>query len=111
MKTEDILKIITDTLNNKKATNVQAFDVKKLTPFYDYMLIASTSNSNHVKSLISHVNDLLKQYNKKIRNIEKDDSYNWIIIDCSDFIIHIFLESTRKFYNLENIWADANKIY
>ncbi len=111
MKTEDILKILTDTLNNKKAADIKTFDVRNLTPLYDYMLIASTSNSNHVKSLISHINDVLKQYKKDIKNIEKDDSYNWVVVDCNDFIIHIFLESTRKFYNLENIWADANKVY
>ena len=110
METENILKKIINTLNNKKAINIKVFYVGLLTPFFDYILIASGANIIHSKSLMLSLEEILIKNNKKIKNIESDKNYKWIIIDCGDILINIFDETTRTFYNLENIWADAKEL-
>ena len=107
----DYLKIIVDTLNNKKANNVKALCVKNICSICDYIIIADTTNSTHVKSLVDDLQFVLKLNNIKIKNIEKDENYNWIVIDCIDLIINVFHKNTREFYNLEKIWIDATEVF
>lgn len=103
---KEVKKIILE-LNKKKAINVKAFNVKNLTILCDYIIIASANNKTHVKSLADYIEIFLKENNKTIKNIEKDTSNSWIIIDCFDIIINIFYEKTREFYNLEGLWSDG----
>ena len=82
-----------------------------MTSLCDYITIASTSNSTHVKSLTEEVIKVLKENNKIIQNVEKDDNFTWIVIDCDDFIINIFHNREREFYNLEELWVDAEEVF
>lgn len=106
----DIIKQILKTLDEKKAQNIKIFNVTKLTSLYDYMIIASTSNSTHVRSLTDEVVEKLKKNNLQSFNVEKDDGYTWVILDCGYFVVNIFHNTAREFYNLEGIWADANEL-
>lgn len=105
----DVRKIILE-LSKKKAKNVRAFNVENLTIVCDFMVIASASNKAHVKSLAEHMEFFLKENNKTIKNIEKDTTNSWIIVDCFDIVINIFYEKTREFYDLEGLWSDALEI-
>ena len=107
MEIEKIIKNVVEKLNDKKANNVKAYSLKHLETIFDYFIIASTSNTTHVKSLSAEVELLLKKVNKKISHIEKDLNFNWVLIDCNEIIVNIFNEKTREFYNLESLWADA----
>ena len=107
MKTHKLIKIVLNKLKEKKAQNIKAFNVSALTNLYDYIIIASSSNSTHVKSLTDDVVEVLKINNKKIDNIEKDNNFKWIVLDCEDFIVNIFHNKEREFYNLEDLWSDA----
>ena len=106
----DVRKIILE-LNKKKAKDVRAFNVKNLTIICDYIIIASASNKTHVKSLADHIEIFLKENKKIIKNVEKDTSNSWIILDCFEIIINIFYEKTREFYNLEGLWSDGFEIF
>ena len=110
METKEIIKNVVEKLNEKKANNVKAYSLKHLDAIFDYFIIASTSNTTHVKSLSAEVEILLKKINKKISHIETDLNFNWVLIDCDEIIINIFNEKTREFYNLESLWADALEI-
>ena len=107
MKTNELIKIVLNTLEEKKAQDIKAFNVSNLTSLCDYIIIASSSNSTHVKSLTDDVVEVLKINNKIIDNIEKDDNFKWIVLDCKDFIVNIFHNKEREFYNLEGLWSDA----
>lgn len=107
MKTHKLIKIVLNKLKEKKAQNIKAFNVSALTNLYDYIIIASSSNSTHVKSLTDDVVEVLKINNKTIDNIEKDNNFKWIVLDCEDFIVNIFHNKEREFYNLEDLWSDA----
>ena len=107
---KSVIKNISKILDEKKAQNIKIFNVAKLTSLCDYIIIASSSNSNHVRSLTHEVIKILKENNIFSFNLEKDDGYTWVVLDCGYFVINIFHNLTREFYNLEGIWADANEL-
>ncbi len=116
MKTKDFLKIVVDILDKKKAKNIKIIKIDKLTTLCDYFVVVDSDNVRHVKSLVDAVEGGLSFAGKIPRKIEKDVNFSWVILDYWDLVIHIFHKDTRKFYDLENIWADgvevsANSIY
>jgi ribosome-associated protein len=108
IKAEETIKNIVDFLYDKKATDVRIFNVKDLTSICDYIIITSSSNTTHVKSLTEDLKEFLDV--NFIKRIEKDENFNWIVLDCDFLIIHIFHQNTREFYNLESLWSDAQEI-
>lgn len=110
MNTKEMLKSIVKILDNKKANNIQVIKIDDLTILCDYFIIADTNNVTHVKSLVDELEYELKQRNRIPNRIEKDKNSNWIVLDYQDIVVHIFHKDTRKFYNLENIWADGTSV-
>lgn len=110
MEIEEIIKNVAHMLQNKKAKNVRVLNLKNLNSIFDYFVIALTSNSTHVKSLTQEVEIFLKKNNKPILHTEKDENYNWVLLDCNEFSVNVFHEKTREFHNLEGLWADALEI-
>ena len=110
MHTENIIKIVTEKLSEKKATNIKILNLKGLNSIFEYFIIASSSNTTHVKSLTDEIELVLKKNNSAAKHIEKDDNHTWVLLDCVDFVINIFHENTREFYNLDDVWADALEV-
>ena len=110
MKTEDVLRLVVDILDKKKGQNVKIIKIDKLSTLCDYFVIADSDNVRHVKSLVDEVEEGLNLAGKAPRKVEKDVNFNWVILDYWDIVIHIFHKETRKFYDLENIWADGIEI-
>ncbi|MEG0693323.1 MAG: ribosome silencing factor [Oscillospiraceae bacterium] len=73
-------------------------------------MIASATNTTHVKSLADEVEFELKKHGKYTERVEGYENANWIILDYVDVVVHIFYEETRNFYNLEKLWADGKKL-
>ena len=111
MLTEDYVKIAISCLEEKKAQEIKTLKVKGLSILYDYIIICSTSNTTHVKSLTLELEEILKKNNKNIKSIEADLNSTWVVLDCEDFIVNVFYEPTRKFYNLEGIWPIAPNLW
>lgn len=110
MNTLDITKLIVKKLDEKKANRIEVIEIGELTILSDYFVIASATNTTHVKSLIDEVEVELKKINKYPQRIEGYETANWVILDYIDVVVHIFYEETRDFYKLENLWGDGKKL-
>ena len=98
---------IADMLVQKKGTRIVVMDLKKLTPVTDYFVICSASSDTQVKAIAEFVKDETKKMNEDAWKKEGMTNLNWVLLDFVNVVVHIFLEDTRKFYNLEGLWADA----
>lgn len=107
MTSFEMTKEIVNILDNKKADDIQAIKVDDVTVMADYFVIASTTNTSHVKSLVDEVEFVLKQKGIMPKHIEGYQHANWIVLDYSDVIVHIFLEETREYYGLDRLWSDG----
>jgi ribosome-associated protein len=106
---EKLEKIVT-TLDSKRAEDIQVIKIGDLTILGDYFVIANGTSSTHTKTLADEVEYQLSEIGEEPRNIERDNSNNWIVLDYNDIVVHVFYKETRSFYNLENLWADGEKV-
>lgn len=97
------IELITKTLENKKASDIDCYDVKGKSPIYDYCIIASTLNNRHLNGLKEELETVLEEAKIKIHHIEGNEASGWIIIDAYDYIIHLFSKEERARVNLDKI--------
>ncbi len=103
MADELVLKI-EDILESKKAKDIKKIDIKNKTTIADYFIIASGTSTTHVKSLADNLEEELKKNNVYPKKIEGYDTGSWILLDYDNIIVHIFTESERQNYSLEDLW-------
>lgn len=103
----ELAKKIVAILNEKKAKDIQLLQIKNLTSLGDYFVIASASNTIHVKALAEEVEVKLKEEGIAPKRVEGYQSCIWVLLDYYDVMVHVFYEETRQFYSLERLWSDA----
>ncbi|GHV46854.1 ribosomal silencing factor RsfS [Clostridia bacterium] len=107
LKTGDTIKIAADALDSKKARNIKVMKITDLTSIADYFVIAEGTSSTQVKALADEVEVKLEAAGQRPARTEGYNGANWIVLDYSDVIVHIFHEDTRRFYDLERLWDGA----
>tara|TARA_Y200000002_G_scaffold373504_1_gene372714 strand:- start:101 stop:451 length:351 start_codon:yes stop_codon:yes gene_type:complete len=105
-KISDLKKIIINTLDINKASDIVSIDLKDKSSMADYMIIASGTSSRHIQSLSEQVLEKLKKNGIPDSRIEGKDSSEWKLVDGVDLIVHIFHPEKRKFYELEKMWSE-----
>jgi len=108
--TEVVLQTIVNTMLDKKAKEVVSLNMKKIhASVTDYFVICHANSKTQVDAIAQHVLDeVSKQHTVKPFNKEGFENAEWILIDFVDIVVHVFLDSTRQFYQLEKLWADAD---
>lgn len=111
MTSTELTKTIVKILDNKKATDIVAAEIKGISTLGDYFIIASGTSNNQVKALTDELDERLsKDHGIEPKRIEGYQSAAWVLMDYYDVIVHIFHPETREFYSLERLWADAPKL-
>ncbi len=91
-------------LEDIKARDIKVLDVRKLTSFYDTLIIASAESNRQVKALAHHVRDQLKEAGATIVGVEGEENGDWVLVDCGDIVVHVMQPAVRAYYNLEELW-------
>ncbi|MBS1492354.1 MAG: ribosome silencing factor [Bacteroidetes bacterium] len=107
MKSTALAKKISQLILDKKGEDVKILDIRNLTNISDYFVIASASSDTQVKAIADHISKETKKIDEKPWHNEGMSNMNWVLLDFVDVVVHIFLTESRKFYNLEGLWADA----
>ena len=104
MESIDIAKAAAEALESKKGDDVKILDIRELSDFADYFVIATGNNSNQTDAMEQAVGEALSKIGAVHRNTEGNRDSNWLLMDYGDVIIHIFDKESRSFYDLERIW-------
>jgi ribosome-associated protein len=92
----------------KKALDVVILDVRGMTSYADYFVIASGESDRQVAAMADHVHEVLKkEENSRPLGQEGTEGGQWVLLDYGEVVVHLFLGETRAFYDLEGLWADA----
>jgi ribosome-associated protein len=94
----------------KKATEVVILDLRKVTEFTDYFVLASAANQRQMVAVADAVMETLREQGLRPTHIEGYPKQEWILLDYSDFVIHLFTPRTRAFYDLERLWGGAGRV-
>ena len=96
-----------EALEDKKAEDITIIDISEVSVLADYFIIADGSNRNQVQALADNVGEDCHKAGYALHQTEGYNSANWILMDYSDVIVHIFSKEDRLFYDLERIWRDG----
>lgn len=110
MTQKEIIGKIVKTLDSKKAENIQIIGIRDLTIIADYFIIVNGTSTTHTKTLADEVEFQLAQSEIKPKRTEGYNGANWIILDYSDIVVHVFYKETRDFYQLERLWSDGEYV-
>ena len=100
-------KIVIAALEDIKAHDIVAIDVRRLTSIFDWIVVASADSARQTKALSRHVRDRLKESGAHIIGVEGEDSGEWVLVDAGDIVTHVMQPAVRQYYNLEELWADG----
>lgn len=96
--------------SDKKAGPMVVLDLRDVASFTDYFLITSGTNVRQVQAIADEVVEQLKKQNTRAARVEGYKSAEWVLVDYGDFIVHVFEEKARRFYDLERLWRDAKLV-
>ena len=100
-------KVVIAALEDIKAHDILAIDVRRITPIFDWVIIASADSGRQTKALARHVRDKLKESGSAIVGTEGEESGEWILVDAGDIVAHVMQPAVRHFYNLEELWGEG----
>jgi ribosome-associated protein len=107
---QEVMKLAVKALDSKKAVEIKVLKTEKITVLANYFVICTATSSTHVKTLSEEVDKVLTENGEKPLHTEGFRSGGWVLVDFGCVIVHIFTDETRKFYNLERLWSDAEPI-
>ncbi len=106
-----LLARVLSSLDDDKAEDVVAIDLRGRSSVADHMVICSGRSSRQVGAIAEKLADRLKQEFGRSVKIEGKDQGDWVLIDAGDVIVHVFRPEVRDFYQLEKMWMPAGAAY
>ena len=94
----------------KKALEPVVLDLREIASFTDYFVIVSGANERQVQAISDEVYDSLKKAGHPAARVEGYKTAEWILLDYGDFVVHVFEQKARKFYDLERLWRESKRI-
>jgi ribosome-associated protein len=114
MKKNNLKKQVSEALAACQDKKAEQISVLALDPasgaFTDYFLICSGTNPRQIQAISDEVELRLKRAGVYPHNIEGYKQAEWVLLDYVDFVVHVFSESARKYYDLERLWKSAKKL-
>jgi len=94
---------------DRKALNLNLLNLKGISSFTDFFLICTGTSSRHMHAISEAILERLEERGVKVGHIEGYNDSEWILLDYLDFVVHIFSEKAREFYELERLWKNASR--
>ncbi len=104
---KDALKIALKAVDDKKALDVAVLDISRISSFANYFLVCSGDSSRQIQAIADEVEEKLRADGFRPSHIEGYSNAEWILMDYTDMVIHIFSKKARAYYDLERLWRDG----
>lgn len=100
-----IKKNVIHALEDIKAFDIVALNVKDNTAITDFMIIASANSSRQTKALAGSVKEKMNALGVQVLGVEGEREGEWVLVDLGDVVVHIMTPTTRAYFNLEELWT------
>jgi ribosome-associated protein len=98
-------------IEGKKGEDVVILEMDKSSgAFTDYFVVCSGTNPRQIQAIADDVQKNLVEAGQRPNSVEGYSQAEWVLLDYVDFVLHIFSERARKFYDLERLWKSARKL-
>lgn len=109
-QTLTLVKAAVQSLDEHKAEDIHVLKVSDITSLADYFILATGNSTTHVRALVDYLDTDLSKRDFKPSRTEGYQSSLWTVLDYGTVVIHVFSEDTRRFYDLERLWQDAQTV-
>jgi ribosome-associated protein len=99
-----------EAASEKKATEIVVLDLREIASFTDYFVITSGTNERQVQAISDGIVETLKKAGTPALRVEGYKTAEWILVDYGDFVVHVFDEKARRFYDLERLWRESKRV-
>lgn len=110
MNSFQLIKQVAFFASEKKAENMLILKIDKLSGYADYLLIAEAQSERQVQAIAENILREMSILSRKPLGIEGIKQGVWVLLDYGDIVVHLFTNSIRHFYKLEDFWAEAERI-
>ena len=95
---------------SKKALDIIVLDLREITSLTDHFIICTGTNTRQNQAIADEIHQQVKKKGELPISLEGYENAEWILLDYGDFIVHIFLQKTRTYYDLERLWRHAKTV-
>jgi ribosome-associated protein len=99
-----------DVASDGQASDIVLLDVRGVSGFADYMVIMSANSARQTRALADQIEDRLIKAGYGIHHREGTPDSGWILLDFADVVVHVFSETQREYYRLEQVWKTAKEL-
>lgn len=110
MTPEAAVRLAAQAALDKKALDLVLLDVRDRTSLADFFLLASGTNQKQLVAVSDAIQERLRGEGVRPRHVEGYPRQEWILLDYASFVVHVFTEDTRRYYDLERLWGDATRL-
>lgn len=110
MQSKEMALKLARCLDEKKGRDIKVLETGRLTTLADYFVLCTAASSTQVKALSDFCQKQLKDLGELPHHVEGHRGGTWVLLDYSSVVVHLFLEETRDFYDLERLWRDAEEV-
>jgi len=114
MKKTDLTRQVSEAITacqEKKAEAITILELEKGSgAFTDYFVICSGTNPRQIQAISDEVRERLERTGLRPTHVEGYKQSEWVLLDYVDFVVHVFSEKSRKFYDLERLWKSAKRL-
>ena len=109
-QSKNMMRLAYQALDDKKGEDIQVIDISQVSVLADYFIIANGNSESQVRALVDNVEEELGKAGYDMKQREGYGSGNWVLMDFSEIIVHVFDKENRLFYDLERIWRDGKHV-
>ncbi len=95
---------------SKKALDIQVLDLREVTSFADFFIICAGANPKQIQAISEEMGRGLAERDEYPVSVEGYENADWILADYGDYLIHVFSEKARAYYDLERLWRHAKSV-
>ena len=110
LEPSEVAQLIVEVASENLASDIVMLDLRGLASFTDYFIVMSADSSRLIQALETEISRTMKESKLNIHRREGSAVTGWILMDCSDVIVHIFAPEEREFFGLERLWARAPQV-
>ncbi|WP_426447875.1 ribosome silencing factor [Paenibacillus sp. S-38] len=107
---EELLELVVDAAEDKKAMNLVALNLKGISLIADYFMICHGNSETQVQAIATEIRKRAEEKGARVRGLEGMDTARWVLVDLGDVVVHVFHRDDREYYNIERLWSDAKVV-
>ena len=110
MTPQEVMEAIVRALDSKKARDITVLKTEQVSVLADYFVICTAGSTTQIKTLSDETGKALSELGEAPLRSEGYRSGGWVLLDFGCVVVHLFLQETRQFYDLERLWSDAPRV-